>query len=215
MTGIYKITNPKGKIYIGSSKNIKKRFNRYKKLDCKSQTKIYNSLNKYGINEHIFEIIYTCDVSELYKWERYFGEQYDVLGENGLNLKLPNTEDKPAIYSEESKEKMSLNRKGMISPMKGKNLSEYSKSKISFANKGKLSPMKGKKMSKESREKMSYSKKGKPSNHSTKIMDTNTGKIYNSITQLAKELGKDRYRLAQHLSGEVKINKYPNFIKLT
>jgi len=32
MIGIYKITNPEGKIYIGLSKNIEKRFKNHKNL---------------------------------------------------------------------------------------------------------------------------------------------------------------------------------------
>jgi len=57
MIGIYKITNPKGKIYIGQSINIKRRFNEYKRLNCSQQPKIYNSLLKYGSDNHKFEII--------------------------------------------------------------------------------------------------------------------------------------------------------------
>jgi hypothetical protein len=41
--GIYKITSPSAKIYIGSSKNIYFRFLRYKALSNKTQTKLYNS----------------------------------------------------------------------------------------------------------------------------------------------------------------------------
>ena len=40
--GIYKITNPKNKIYIGKSKNIEKRFESYKKIQhCKQQVAPY------------------------------------------------------------------------------------------------------------------------------------------------------------------------------
>ena len=44
--GIYKITNPKGKVYIGQSININKRWNAYRNLKLKSQTKLLNSLKK-------------------------------------------------------------------------------------------------------------------------------------------------------------------------
>jgi len=39
LAGVYKITNPNGRVYIGSSVNIHKRFNEYKKLRCVSQKK--------------------------------------------------------------------------------------------------------------------------------------------------------------------------------
>ena len=48
MIGIYKITSPSNKIYIGQSINIERRFNSYKNLShCKQQIKLYNSLQKY------------------------------------------------------------------------------------------------------------------------------------------------------------------------
>lgn len=41
MAYVYKITSPTNRIYIGSTKakNIKTRWNRYFKHDCKTQTK--------------------------------------------------------------------------------------------------------------------------------------------------------------------------------
>ncbi len=51
IVGIYKITNPKGKVYIGQSVNIKKRWGDYKCLhNCKEQKMLYNSFIKYGVN---------------------------------------------------------------------------------------------------------------------------------------------------------------------
>ena len=50
MIGIYKIINPKGKIYIGQSIDIDRRFNEYKKLQCNQSKKIYYSLKKYGFS---------------------------------------------------------------------------------------------------------------------------------------------------------------------
>ena len=55
--GIYKITSPSGKIYIGSSKNIKKRWQSYSDKNCKGQPKLCKSFKKYGKENHIREII--------------------------------------------------------------------------------------------------------------------------------------------------------------
>ena len=52
MIGIYKITSPTGKIYIGQSVNIKNRIRRYKNIDCKSQTKLNSYMLKYVISWH-------------------------------------------------------------------------------------------------------------------------------------------------------------------
>jgi group I intron endonuclease len=54
---IYKITSPSGKIYIGCSKDIENRFYSYRLLDCKKQKRLFHSLNKYGFDNHIFEIL--------------------------------------------------------------------------------------------------------------------------------------------------------------
>ncbi len=57
-SGIYKIENPKGSIYIGQSKNVDERISRYKKLQCcKFQLLLYRSFLKYGIENHTFEIL--------------------------------------------------------------------------------------------------------------------------------------------------------------
>ena len=61
MIGIYKITSPSGKIYVGQSWNIEKRFFRYKSLACKAQCKLYASFKKYGVKNHIFEYVEILD----------------------------------------------------------------------------------------------------------------------------------------------------------
>jgi len=71
MIGIYKITSPSGKIYIGQTMDVGKRKKSYEKLKCKGQPKLYNSLVKYGFSEHIFEIIEECEVADLNTRERH------------------------------------------------------------------------------------------------------------------------------------------------
>jgi hypothetical protein len=83
--GIYKITSPSNKIYIGQSLNIKRRFKHYSNLNgIKSQSKIYHSLKKYGYENHIFEIIEECSVDELNVREEYWIRLYQshVIGLN-------------------------------------------------------------------------------------------------------------------------------------
>ena len=63
--GIYKITSPTGKIYIGKSVNIKIRKNHYAYHSGKGQPKIYNSIIKHGWKSHTFEIICICEKDEL------------------------------------------------------------------------------------------------------------------------------------------------------
>ena len=65
MIGIYKITSPSGKIYIGQSKNIEKRFKAYYKKLGKNQPRLYRSFKKYGIKQHNFEIQEKCLFKQL------------------------------------------------------------------------------------------------------------------------------------------------------
>jgi group I intron endonuclease len=107
MIGIYKITNPKGKIYIGQSINLELRVKEYKKLLAgKNQRKLYNSLLKYGPESHIFEIIETCEIELLNNRERFWQDYYDVLNK-GLNLKLTPADQKLYEVSRETKNKIS------------------------------------------------------------------------------------------------------------
>lgn len=85
MIGIYKITNPSGKIYIGKTSDYKKRLKYYYKLNCKQQVKIYNSLKKHGPENHIFEIIEECSIEQLNEREIYWINEFKSV-ETGLNL---------------------------------------------------------------------------------------------------------------------------------
>lgn len=155
MIGIYKITNPKGKVYIGQAINIERRFKTYFKLQCKSQIKLYRSFNKYGVKNHIFEILEECDENQLNNKERYYQDLYDVIGKNGLNLKLTKIEDKSGKLSKESRLKMSNSHKGKV-------LSEKHKLNL------KISSL-GKKNSKESIIKMRLKAIGRIHSNETKI----------------------------------------------
>lgn len=48
MIGIYKITSPSNKIYIGQSIDIDKRKEYYSKLRCQGQRRLFYSLQKHG-----------------------------------------------------------------------------------------------------------------------------------------------------------------------
>jgi group I intron endonuclease len=107
MIGIYKITNPKGRVYIGQSVNIEKRKKEYSsQINCKTQPKLYRSLIKYSFCDHIFEVVEECKIEELNVKERYWQEYYNVL-EEGLNCRLTGAEGKSGKMSKHSIQKMS------------------------------------------------------------------------------------------------------------
>lgn len=111
--GIYKITNPKGLIYIGQSINIERRFNEYKRLSCKNQTLLYRSLNKYGVENHIFEIIEECNDLNLLELETYWKHQYSVLYQPSLCCRI---DGRGGYLSQETRDKISQKMKGKIKP---------------------------------------------------------------------------------------------------
>jgi group I intron endonuclease len=95
MKGIYKITNPSGKIYIGQSGDIDKRIKRYQTLQCKGQRILYNSLKKYGWNNHFFEIIEIVDNDDnLMERETFWKIHYKVLEIPSLCCRIDGREGK-------------------------------------------------------------------------------------------------------------------------
>lgn len=152
MIGIYKITSPSGRVYIGQSIQIDKRKNQYEKGNGKKQPRLYASIMKYGFSAHIFEVIELCIVEELDVRERYWQEFYNVLSEGGLNSVLTATgvlRAKRRPVSEDTRRRMSqaaLNmslekKKIQAESKKGRKMPGHSKEtrdKISQANKGKV-----------------------------------------------------------------------------
>lgn len=103
--GIYKITNPKGKVYIGQSIDIIKRWNVYRYLIRSSMgNKIFNSLKKYGPDNHTFEILEECTKDQLSVREVYYKTKYNSIAD-GLNLKLE--DDRYGPHSQETKDLIS------------------------------------------------------------------------------------------------------------
>lgn len=219
MIGIYRITNPKGKIYIGQSIDISKRFYRYKKLSCKSQPRIYMSLLKYGVENHKFEIIDVCLKEELNYKEIFYIELYNSTSrEKGLNC---TTGGNLFIFNDETKLKMSLSAKGRPSIMKGKKHTIEAREKMSLSKKGKVSPRRGAKLTESMKEKIRAYQLGVKQSEETKqkriktskgkinckkIIDTKTGIIYNSITQAAEIIGVKQTTLNAWLTGQNKNN---------
>jgi len=104
MIGIYKITSPSGRIYIGQSVDIDTRWIYYRNLTCKSQPKIYNSLKKYGAENHIFEIIEECGLEELNNKEGYWQDFYNSIHE-GLNCRRQSIDGDTGYDCQETKDK--------------------------------------------------------------------------------------------------------------
>lgn len=183
MSVIYKITSPSGKIYIGQTTNFSKRKRYYKNGAKPYQIRIYNSLQKYGYESHIIEIIEECSVENLNERERYWQDYYDVIGENGLNCRLTATNDKSGYLSEDMRQKLSeIKKRTLISGEWRKKFAyDWSGKKHTEETKKKMSESaKGKKKSAEHIAKLPQNQKGKfrpKASESTKIKQSlNSGK---------------------------------------
>jgi group I intron endonuclease len=179
MIGIYKITSPTNKTYVGQSIDIEKRFKQYKRLACKKQPKLYNSFLKHGVENHIFEILEECSLDKLDIKEIFWKQKYNTISE-GLNCELfdigqgpRSTQVKEKISksmtgkpkTEEHCKNLSLARRGIPSSRKGKpDLKQKGKPKPGAGGKG-------------------QSKIGAGPKSGNKITNIENGKIYDSIKE--------------------------------
>lgn len=73
---IYRIISPSGRIYIGQTVNVNARKSAYRNLRCKSQHILYNSLKKYGFENHVFDVIDECGEIEANNLEGFYIKEY-------------------------------------------------------------------------------------------------------------------------------------------
>ena len=117
--GIYRITSPSGRVYIGKGTNLKKRESDYAYLDCERQRVLFNSIIKYGWDKHTFDIIHELptDISNeiLNTYEILYIKQYmsnlnknrDV---NGMNLTDGGEGCRGFKWTEEAKTNIKVNK---------------------------------------------------------------------------------------------------------
>lgn len=191
MIGIYKITSPNGKIYIGQSIKIERRFSTYRlNKNGSKQPRLYGSFNKYGVENHVFEVIEECKECELNNKERHYQDLYFATGENSLNCVLQKSDNLKCYRSVETRlkqSKSSIGRKHTIETKlklslahTGKKLTQDHKEKIKI----KLIGRKGhsKKATQETKEKCRLN----ATKYLSKIvLDFQTGIFYNSAKEVS------------------------------
>ena len=188
--GIYKITSPSGKIYIGQTNNFKRRKSWYKGLYTHEQPKIHNSLLKYGFDSHIWEEIESCASFLLNEREVFWKKHYLNKVDNDWGL---------VLYC-------NLYDNG------GGPLSTSTKIKISEANRGK-------KRSLQAKENMSKGMLGREitwvdkiitPERNQKISDANKGKILGDKGKNPKRLKKMSTPITQYSLEGVKLEHFPS-----
>lgn len=213
MIGIYKITSPSGRVYIGQSISIEKRFNAYKSINCKDQTRLYRSLLKYGVDKHKFEVVVECEENQLNDLERYYQDLYNVVDEKGLNCRLTNSYDRSGKLSEETIKRKSESVQGLKNPMFGKSHTEEVKILISLKNKGRIQSDEEKLKRSESR-KIFYElnhgpwkgKKGGKAPNAKKVINIKTNIIFDSLVDASQFYGIKYHTLKPKLNGRRKNN---------
>lgn len=166
-TGIYKIVC-NDKIYIGSAKDIDKRWKRHLN-DLKNNKHVNKHLqrafDKYGKESFNYEIIELCSEKELLFKEQFYIDDIQPFNENGFNIgkkacggdnltNNPNREDiidrmtktlnLTISQMSEDERKNKWGRIGILNPNYGKKCSEEAKMNISIKNKGREPSNKGK-----------------------------------------------------------------------
>ena len=130
--GIYKITSPTKRIYIGQSVDIGRRFRQYRTMaNCQEQSTLFRSLKKHGVFNHRFEIIELCNCDVLTEKEAYWIEYYKSNDKRkGMNIrgagskgKLSTSTKRKILNSNKGKkrtveQRMNLSKAKKINPTK-------------------------------------------------------------------------------------------------
>ena len=176
---VYKITNLlNNDFYIGSTINLYKRYYTHlQDMKTKKRTcvKLNRSVNKYGIDNFKFEIIAKCPIEYVIKLEQWFIDnlkpQYNIAKIAGSNFGIKRTEEFKASMSKLQKEKW-----------KDEEYKVNSLEKLSNNwKKGEDHPYYGKKHSEEIKQKISQAVLNSPKSRNVKVINIETGEVYNTI----------------------------------
>ena len=136
MCGVYKIVNMiNGKIYIGSTKDFKDRWNRHLRQlrRGKHHSKhLQRAYDKYGENSFSFEIIEICAEEQRLEREQYYLDTLLPFGDRGYNESKQATNC--VLYGEDNG---MYGKRGEDNPNFGRKKKEETKKKMSMAAKGK------------------------------------------------------------------------------
>ena len=153
IVGIYGLRNKTtGKWYVGQSIDIEDRWKYYKRLKCKGQPKIYNSLLKYGYDGFDKIILEECSSCPkmLVEREIFWVQKYNSIID-GYNIRNPDLRSK---FSDETRAKITASKTGK----KYKPCSEKARENMSAARRGEKHHFYGKKLSDEHRAKLKKAK---------------------------------------------------------
>lgn len=204
---IYKLTAPNGKIYIGQTIDLKRRYSEYKRSNSRAvKTKIYSSIIHYGWNNFKKETLFKGETTfeNINQLEIYYIKKFDSVN-SGLNLEGGGFN---GLHSEATKLKMSE------SALKVNSCKEYTK----WRNRGWV----GRKHTDETKAKMRAGSVNKGSDKETLdsiresamvkvrkvVLNTENGVYYDSIIDASKSIGMNYRTFKNKLNGSKPNNTY-------
>lgn len=159
---IYKITNKvNNKVYVGqTTRTLEIRWKCHINESKHQHRPICRAIRKHGKeNFYIEQLEYCSNKSELDEKEKYWIEKLNSMNPSfGYNARAGGNE---TTFSDRTRQKMSLAKKGKPSNKKDFSCSPETAAKISAANKGKRAWNKGRKLNQEEIRKHSEVRKGK------------------------------------------------------
>lgn len=191
---IYKIKNKiNGKIYIGQTKfSIATRWTRH--LEKGSFCRLLKfAIRKYGKENFEISVLCRCkSVEEMNQRERSCIRLFNSMAPNGYNLTSGGGN---RVVGEETRKRMSKSQTGIPKPQSKEHSANIAKS------------LTGKKLKLSTRIKMSESR-------SQKMMVVETGKIFGSIKDAAKNFGVSNTTIIAYLNGRRKNSFGLTFMRL-
>lgn len=199
---VYKATNQvNGKIYIGiTTKTLERRKAIHKRDSKRMDTYFYRAIRKYGFEKFSWEIIDETaeNIDQLHEKEKYYIKKYDTFDNKtkGYNTQSGGRN----LYDITKEEKLRRSQRvsgkgnpmyGVSSPMKGKKFTEEHRRKISNALKDKERP----------------SIQGGKHYNSRKIVNVDTGEIFNSLTEAGASIGVTGQMIGKVCMGKRKTAK--------
>lgn len=131
---LYKLTSPSGKVYIGISIDVKKRWGEHKSAaNCGVQGALYNAIRKYGWDKFVCEVVEEASFEEIKFKEIETIRLLNTLAPNGYNLTLGGDGTLGCFKSEEVRRKIAA-------PQRGRKFTEEHRAKLSAALKGRKLP---------------------------------------------------------------------------
>ena len=189
MVGIYHITNLKsGKVYIGQSTDIYKRFRDHKEAlngGYHQNRYLQNAWNKHGEANFIFGILEECAEEDLVKREQFWIDFYGGI-DDPANYNLREAGSRGKVSDETRKIMSDKIKKLRQDPDWVARNSEGIKRSWTDERRQYMSKLKtGSKASEETRKKMSEARKGKPRSEETKrkISETLKGRSLSEETK--------------------------------